>query len=391
MTAAAVGWVLVDGTAAGGRPVDDDEFVVRDPDGLVARCLAAVRGAQAIAASSGRRISAIGVCWSADVEDHIETLLAELRVLGHSDVRSVRQVVPASGENSDDTVERAERVGPCALLAELLADVGDAGSDADDDTTFLDHDVTAGPDAAETSAYGAAQAVLTDAAPAAPVAMNRVRRTFPLPGPATWLPAVAGTRVLTAAAVAAVIAVVAVGSQFVGSGTQQPGEAALAGRSSASTSEVVHPAPPAAPPAVQPMAAFPEPAPAVDTASTPPVQLALPQPPVTAAPPAVEPPVSAVPLAAPEVAVPAAVPVEPVLPAAVPEQVPPVPVDHSAPVVLPTDPLAENAVGPAPGPVPAELPPAPPVDPIQAAIAALFPPPPPPPVPVPPPAPVPVP
>ena len=42
VTAAGVGWVLVEGTT----PVDDDKFVVRDLDDLVSRCLAAVRGAQ---------------------------------------------------------------------------------------------------------------------------------------------------------------------------------------------------------------------------------------------------------------------------------------------------------------------------------------------------------
>ncbi|MGK2867325.1 MAG: hypothetical protein ACSLFA_11920 [Mycobacterium sp.] len=391
VTAAGVGWVLVDGTA----PVDDDKFAVRDPDQLVPRCLAAVRGAQSIAASSGRRIDAIGVCWSADVEDRITALLAELHAVGCSDVRSVRQVTPASAaERESPAADRAERVDPCALLAEMLADFPDADdteSDAEDVAAFVGHDATCGPEAGQTSAYDAAQAVVTNAAPPEPVEIVRARRHWT---PENWTPSVSGARVLSAAAVTAVIALFAVGSQFVGS-QDQPGEAALAGRiseSTAQTSPLVAPAPPAA----QPMAAAPEP-PA--EATEPPIQLALPQQePVAPPPAAVEPPVSAVPLAVPQVpetapvvpvaipdpAPPAAVPlpVDEAVPAAPPEVLPPAPVEPPppfwlAPPFVPAPPpaaVAPEAVAPeavaAPVehlPAPAPLP-GPPVDPVLGAL-----------------------
>ena len=45
MTAAGVGWVLVDGAAPDTAPLDDDRFTIRDLDELLPRCVAAVRGA----------------------------------------------------------------------------------------------------------------------------------------------------------------------------------------------------------------------------------------------------------------------------------------------------------------------------------------------------------
>lgn len=369
VTSAGVGWVLVDGTAAGGRPVDDDEFVVRDLSELVGRCLAAVRGAQAIAASSGRPISAIGVCWSEDVEGQVSALLADLRAAGFGDVRSVRQVVPAPRSDSEQPMtERPERPGLCGLLGDLLADV-DSGdeSDTEDVTDFVDHDVIADPGAGQKPAYGAAQAVLTNATPPAPIGSTRARRTFGIPKPTA--PALTGARVMTmaaAAAVTAVIALVAVGSQFVGAGPGQPGEAALAGRSSASTAETTAVVP-SAPPAVQPLAAKPEPAPVVEReVSAPPVQLALPQPePVEQPSAAIEPPVSAVPLTVPQL--PDTVPDAPVMSAA----------DPALPVAGPLP--GEQAAPIAP---PEALPPAPPAPPLPFWLLPPF-------VPAPPPAPVP--
>lgn len=343
VTSAGVGWVLVDGTAAGGHPVDDDEFAVRDLDELVARCLAAVRGAQGIAASCGRPISAIGVCCSEDVADQVSALLAELRTAGFGDVRSVRQVVPEPRHDSEQPVsERPDRPGPCALLGRLLAAPGPADeSETEYLTEFAGHDVIAGPLAGQTPAYRAAQAVLTNAAPPEPVALARTPRRFGIPRPTVpaWAPPLTGARVMTmaaAAAVAAVIALVAVGSQFVGAGDGRPGEAALAGRTSASTVETTAVVP-SAPPVLQPLAATPEPATDVaDQVSVPPVQLALPQPePVVQPSVAVEPPVSAVPVSAPQL----------------PETVPEAPVPAAAdPVVpdaapLPVDPAVDSTPG----------------------------------------------
>lgn len=326
VTAADVGWVLVDGTA----PVDDDKFVVRGLDDLVPRCLAAVRGAQSIAASSGRRIDSIGVCWSQDVEDQVVTLLAELRAAGCPDVRSVRQVTPL--ESDVPPAERAERTDLCGLLARLFTD--DAGTDADDETAFVEHDVICGPDAGRTPAYDAAQAVITDAVPPEPVLVARSRRTW-IP---EWSPAVSGTRLASAAAVTAVVALFAVGSQFVGTENRQPTQAALAGSASAPTAQTTQVVP-HQPPAVQPMAALPEPTPTPAEAPEPPVQLALPQPEPVVEPSApVEPAVSAEPLAAPQVPVADATPAS-VAPLAVPVPADPAAAPVVAPEVLPPAPV----------------------------------------------------
>ncbi|MDZ7886966.1 MAG: hypothetical protein U5N53_30565 [Mycobacterium sp.] len=382
VTAAGVGWVLVEGTA----PVDDDKFAVRGLDDLVPRCLAAVRGAQSIAASSGRRIDSIGVCWSQDVEQQVSTLLAELRTAGWPDVRSVRQVTPADGDVP--SAQRAERTDLCGLLAGMLAE--DRETVAGDDTAFVDHDVICGPDAGRTPAYDAAQAVVTDAAPPEPVVVARPRRTWV----SEWTPAVSGTRLVSAAAVTAVVALFAVGSQFVGTAKQQPAEAALAGSTSAPTAQTTQVVP-RQPPAVQPMAAVPEPTPTLAEVSEPPVQLALPQTQPVAEPVVpVEPPLSAEPLAAPQLPVPDATPtpapelavLEPVVPLAAPvpapEVLPPAPVPPPPfwmlPPFVPAPPPPPPAVAPpAPEalaapvehlPQPAPVPPAPPISPVLGAL-----------------------
>lgn len=330
VTAAGVGWVLVDGTT----PVDDDKFAVRSPADLVPRCLAAVRGAQSIAASSGRRIDSIGVCGSPDVEDQVGTLLGELRAAGWPDVRAVRQVTPPA--NDAPPAERAERADLCGLLAGLVTDDADTGSEADteDDTTFAEHDVLCGPDAGRTPAYDAAQAVVTDAAPAEPEPVARPRRNWA----PEWTPAVSGTRLVSAAAVTAVVALFAVGSQFVGTDNQRPAEAALAGSTSAPTAQTKQVVP-QQPPAVQPMAAAPAPTPTLAEVSDPPLQLALPQLEPAAEPTVpVEPPVSAEPLAAPQPPAPEIAPA-PVAPLAVPEQAAPAAAPVAPPEVLPPAPV----------------------------------------------------
>ena len=393
MTAAGVGWVLVEGTA----PLDDDKFAVRGLDDLVPRCLAAVRGAQSIAATSGRRIDSIGVCWSQDVEQQVSTLLAELRTAGWPDVRSVRQVTPDNGDVAP--AQRAERPDLCGLLAGMLADdretddreTDDRETDADDETAFVDHDVICGPDAGRTPAYDAAQAVVTDAAPPEPVLVARPRRNW-VP---EWTPAISGTRLVSAAAVTAVVALFAVGSQFVGTAKQQPAEAALAGSTTAPTAQTTQVVP-QQPPAVQPVAAVPEPTPTLAAVSEPPVQLALPQTQPVAEPVVpVEPPVSAEPLAAPQLPAPDAAPA-PAAELAVPEPAVPLAAPVPAPEVLPPAPVVPPppfwmlppfvpappppppaVVPPAPEalaapvehlPPPAPVPPAPSVDPVLGAL-----------------------
>ncbi|MGB5112972.1 MAG: hypothetical protein WBO08_15715 [Mycobacterium sp.] len=265
VTAARVGWVLVDGIT----PVDDDKFAVRDVDDLVSRCLAAVRGAQSIATSSGRRIESLGICWSRDVEERVDTLLTELRAAGCTDVRSVRQVTPVAAQESEGPVaERAERVDPCGLFAQLLAGETNTDFDVEDLIAFDEHDVTSAPDAGTTSAYDAAQAVVTNAAPP---------ETVTIVGPGrNWTPAASGTRVASAAAVTAVVALFAVGSQSIGPGDTGVQEAAaLANWSSDSTAQItqiVHPVPLAA----QLMVAATEPA--QTSAVDAPMPLAVPPP-----------------------------------------------------------------------------------------------------------------
>lgn len=403
VTAAGVGWVLVDGGAPGGCPLDDDHFVLRDLDDLVPRCLAAVRGAQAIAASSGRQISSIGLCWSTEVADRVDALLGALRSAGCTDVRPVRLVTPVTVRDSEAPAgERSARVDPCGLLAELFS----RDSEPDDDALELVHperDAASGPGAGRTSAYDAAQAVVTNTAPPEPIEKPRSRRNWP---PAwqrpTWsaLPGERMATVAAAAAVTAVIALFAVGSQSFGPGAQQaPGEAALAGRTSTapSSTEVPH----AEPPAARPMAPLPAAAPAPAEVSVPPVRLALPQQPraVTQPSAVAEPPVSAVPLVAspatpdppaavPEPAPPLTVP-EPALPVATPPADPAAalpPVPHAPPPLLPPAPFAPPPFAPPAAPPPAPLaPPAPLPPPAVVPPAPADPLPPGPPVPGPPP------
>lgn len=382
VTAAGVGWVLVDGTAPGADPLDDDRFTIRDLDELQPRCIAAVRGAAAIAASSGRPISAIGVCWSDEVQDRMPELLAELRTAGCSDVRPVRQVSPVTRAASEAPTKRTTRIDPYGLFTDLLAAEAEVEVEAQHSATLDRLELTGGSEAGQTSAYAAGQAVVTDAAPTVPIPVDRPRRTWTppkmtlpawrprVPAVPSWrLPVPAGraTTVAAAAAVTALVGLFAVGSQFAGSSPRQPAETALAGSAStAETTSVVSSAPPAA----QPMAAAPKPAPVPEKTTTPPVQMALPQPrPVTSQPSVtVEAPVSAEPLAAPQAPVAETVPVPESVP--VPEAVPAVP----EPPVVAVDP-AVPAAAPLPGePVPA----APPADVLAPAPVAPPPPPPPP-------------
>ena len=381
MTTNGVGWVLVDATVPTGRPIDDDRFVVRRPEDLVPRCLAAVRGAAGIAAAAGYRVGAVGVCWSADLEDRSTDLLAALRDAGWTDIRPVRQITPAVSEldepaESDAAAEVAADLFAAAHEADL-ADCADCAGRISD----CDPEVMQGP------AYQAAHLVLTNAVPT---------QTGPQqPERSTRLRAQLGGRLLSlagAAAVTAVIALFAVGSQF--GGSEIPESATLANRATVSTPQTspIVPAQPvvaeAAPAAVVPSApaVAPVPVPAasdiVDTIPSaewvpPAVQYAVPAP----AEPVVMPepvshlgdPVAPVGAPGPEAAAPVpdasllTVPAAPV-PAGVPVPAPgalpgPAPADVALPPA-PAEPLP-----PAPGSPPPALP-APPqsVDPILGAL-----------------------
>ncbi|AFP40078.1 hypothetical protein [Mycolicibacterium smegmatis] len=176
-TSAGVGWVLIDERA--GYPdtdaavLDDDAFEVDADDVLAERCAAAARGARGIAASSGDDIGAIGLICSDDVGVHAEAIVAALKSAGFDDVRTVPR--------------------------EFLDD-GDAGE-------------------LEATALAAAQAVATDAVPAA-----RVRCLLPPCRHRSTALRIAGT-----AAAAAVVALSAVGSTFIAGETEPEDQALTAG------------------------------------------------------------------------------------------------------------------------------------------------------------------
>lgn len=367
MTTTGVGWVLVDATVPGGHPLDDDQFAIGDPSDLTPRCLAAVRGADAIAAASGHRITGIGVCWSADLDPRSAHLLAAVRGAGYPDVRAIREIRPSDCAALTGPADRAACVIDAgAILADLFAE-GD--SDLEFDTDSRDdadtHRVDCGPAAGHTPAYAAAHAVLTNTVPPEPIALARSRRDWSLPP--------LGARVLTlsgAAAVTAVIALFAVGSQF--GGSELPESATLANRATVSTPQT-SPIVPAAP---EPVAAA-APAPAMDPVAAP--EPAAPSPLAQPAPGEWMPPaqpVTRAEAAAPAVQVDAvqtdAVQTGAVQTGVVPEGVPHIP-----------DPAAAGLAGPEPAP---QAPPPPPPF-LFAPPAPLFPPPPPP-LPLFPPAPV---
>ncbi|ORX08740.1 hypothetical protein AWC31_11455 [Mycolicibacterium wolinskyi] len=100
VTSDGVGWVLVDGDAPDGTPLDDDAFDVDTADELADRGAAAARGARSIAASSGQEVRAVGVTWSEDVDAEARQLIAALAAAGFADVR----VVPGA-DRDDDAAE----------------------------------------------------------------------------------------------------------------------------------------------------------------------------------------------------------------------------------------------------------------------------------------------
>lgn len=346
VTANGVGWVLVDATVPTGRPIDDDRFTVRRPEDLVPRCLAAVRGAAGIGAAAGYRLGAVGVCWSADLEARSSDLLVALRDAGWADVRPVRQIRPPVSDLD-------ERVGADAA-AESIAQVTTELLGAAVDTDTADCADCAGrisdcdPEVMQAPAYQAAHLVLTNAVPTQTGAEQPVR--------GTRLRAQLGGRLLSlagAAAVTAVIALFAVGSQF--GGSQVPESATLANRATVSTpqtSPILPVQPMAAPAAVVPSVPSVAPVPApvasvvVDT-----------MPSTDWAPPAVE---YAVPA-------PTAVMPEPVshlgdpagvdgVPVAAPGPEPAVPEPDASTFVMPAAPVPSGVPVPAPGALPGPAP-----------------------------------
>ena len=93
MTSTSVGWVLLDGSDPTDMPLDHDAFDVgadEANDSDISRHAAAVRGAQAIANTSGYRVGSVGVTWTDDVDGQATLLLKSLAELGFGNVVSVR-------------------------------------------------------------------------------------------------------------------------------------------------------------------------------------------------------------------------------------------------------------------------------------------------------------
>ncbi|MDV3126195.1 hypothetical protein M1247_14830 [Mycobacterium sp. 21AC1] len=88
MTASGVGWALVDRDSPESS-LDDDAFDVDTATELVDRCVSAIRGVRAIAASSGLEVHSIGVTWSDDVDAEANETIAALTAAGCDDVRAV--------------------------------------------------------------------------------------------------------------------------------------------------------------------------------------------------------------------------------------------------------------------------------------------------------------
>ena len=402
VTAAGVGWVLVDGATPESPTLDDDAFCVADVADLHTRALAAVRGAQSIAAATGHEIESIGVTSSDDVAEQAAQLIATLKASGYGDVRSVRAESPtrSAGDSAAQTAAARAVTLTETDLSELLdVDVEPGDPEPEDSHTVavpLPGDL---PTTRFTPAYDAAHAVATDAVPAASTggAARRLR---------TWARDTSPARLATmagAAAVTAVIALLAVGSQFGGPDVADP--------QVPSERQANQPVSPAAGTS-QIVGSTRAPAPAAS-----PHEMAAPEQ-ATAPPADAPPPVYSEPIIPLQAGIPAPIAVIPVQPAA-PEQLPPAPAVAPAPVPEVVPGLVEQAPGPLPGPAPAAVPPAPvsppaavppapapeqpvpappaesvpppPVDPVQAAINSLFPPPAPAPAPVPVPAPAPVP
>ncbi|WP_135455203.1 hypothetical protein [Mycobacterium sp. DL99] len=123
VTSHGIAWALVDGRCADATPLDDDAFDVDSADQLTARAAAAARSAQAIAASSGQDVAAIGVSAVGPVsDDHLAQLLDLLAAAGFHDVR----LVPDSSDTTDaddpgtDTQLRAARSAALAVATNAV-------------------------------------------------------------------------------------------------------------------------------------------------------------------------------------------------------------------------------------------------------------------------------
>ena len=93
MMPSGVGWVVLDGSGIDAATLDHDVFDVAGgsaDDGDISRHIAAVRGAQAIAAASGQELRSIGVTWTDGAAATAKRVLRSLPDLGFDTVVSVR-------------------------------------------------------------------------------------------------------------------------------------------------------------------------------------------------------------------------------------------------------------------------------------------------------------
>lgn len=120
VTSHRIAWALVDGRSTDVTALDDDAFEVDASDQLADRVAAAARSAQAIAATSGQDVTAIGVTWhgpdSADTGDQLAELLALLAAAGFDDVRVV-----AGQAGADDLDEDEAQVSDAQAAARAVA------------------------------------------------------------------------------------------------------------------------------------------------------------------------------------------------------------------------------------------------------------------------------
>ncbi|MGV0793812.1 DUF7159 family protein [Mycolicibacterium sp. XJ1819] len=99
LTSTSVGWILLDGPGADAKILDHDAFdlgsaTVDDSD--VARHVAAVRGAAAIAGSTGHEVKSVNVTWTDDAHAKAVLLLKSLGEADFDNVTSVRLSEAAS-------------------------------------------------------------------------------------------------------------------------------------------------------------------------------------------------------------------------------------------------------------------------------------------------------
>jgi hypothetical protein len=101
LTSTDVCWALLAGDRATDDAIlDDDAFMVDNGDELVERSIAAARGAQAIAASSGHEVRSVAVTADDDTVAEAGKLIESLKSAGFDDVRIVPSALVADSELS---------------------------------------------------------------------------------------------------------------------------------------------------------------------------------------------------------------------------------------------------------------------------------------------------